>query len=329
MRVPSVVIVSPAAAGANNGNERTADRWQAMLGGSPHARVIAQWPDAQPRGDTVMIALHARKSASSIAAWAAAHPGEGLIVVLTGTDLYQDVAVDVDARRSLELAQRLVVLQELGVEELAPPLRAKARVIVQSTEELAAADKPFDHLDVVVVGHLRAVKSPRTVFEIARLLHPSEDIRITHIGDGSGDTALADEARATARECPHYEWIGPVAHGETRERIRRAHLLLHPSLLEGGAHVVMEAVRSHTPVLASHVPGNVGMLGRDYEGYFPHGDAQAAVALLRECRATQNDPAAGKLAMLGAQSQRRAHLFDPANERAALLELLQELEPAR
>jgi hypothetical protein len=71
------------------------------------------------------------------------------------------------------------------------------------------------------------------------------------------------------------------------------------------------------------------MLGADYEGYFPHGDAGAAVALLRECRATQNDPAAGKLAVLGAQSRRRAHLFDPFRERAALLELLQELEPAR
>ncbi len=276
-----------------------------------------------------MIALHARKSASSIAAWAGAHPGAGLAVVLTGTDLYQDVAVDADARRSLELAQRLVVLQELGLDEFSPALREKARVILQSTTGLPAADKPVDRLDVVVVGHLRAVKSPRTVFEVARLLSAHEAIRIVHIGDGSGDEALAAEATATAKACPHYEWVGALAHDETRERIRRAHLLLHPSVLEGGAHVVMEAVRSHTPVLASHVPGNVGMLGRDYAGYFPHGDAHAVVALLRECRATQNDPAQGKLALLGAQSRRRAPLFDPANERAGLLELLQELEPAR
>ncbi len=109
--------------------------------------------------------------------------------------------------------------------------------------------------------------------------------------------------------------------------MRRAHLLVHPSVLEGGAHVVMEAVRSHTPVLASRVPGNIGMLGEDYAGYFPHGDAAALVALLRQCRATQNDPSRGTLALLEAQSESRAPLFEPALERAALQRLLQELEP--
>jgi pilus assembly protein CpaC len=54
----------------------------------------------------------------------------------------------------------------------------------------------------------------------------------------------------------------------------------------------MEAVRSATPVLASRVPGNVGMLGPDYEGYFEHGQAGQLADLLERCRAGQASSAA-------------------------------------
>jgi putative glycosyltransferase (TIGR04348 family) len=328
--VPSVVIVSPALADANNGNWRTAWRWQQLL--APHyaARIVRAWPDAQAAGDTRMLALHARRSAASIAAWAEAHPGRGLGVVLTGTDLYEDLATDASAQRSVALAQRLVVLQECGPEALAPELRAKARVIYQSAPACTPLAKPADRLEVVVVGHLRAAKSPQTVFAAAQRLRGRDDLRITHIGDGTGDPALAAEARATAADCPGYRWLGALPHGETLELIRAAHVLVHASALEGGAHVILEAVRCGTPVLASRVPGNVGMLGDGYAGYFPHGDAAALAGLLQACRAGQQaqDPAAGLLARLGAQCALRAPLFEPHAERAALLNLLEELEPA-
>jgi putative glycosyltransferase (TIGR04348 family) len=328
--LPSVVIVSPALADANNGNWRTAWRWQQMLAPRYAARIAGTWPDAQAAGDRRMLALHARRSAASIAAWADAHPGRGLAVVLTGTDLYQDVATDASAQRSLEVAQRLVVLQECGPGALAPELRAKTRVIYQSAPACAPLAKPADRLEAVMVGHLRPAKSPQTLFAVARLLRGHEDIRITHIGDGAGEPALAAEARATADACPGYRWLGALPHDETLERIRAAHVLVHASALEGGAHVILEAVRCGTPVLASRVPGNVGMLGAAYEGYFPHGDAAALAALLQACRTGQQaqDPAAGLLARLGAQCALRAPLFEPHAERAALLNLLQELEPA-
>jgi glycosyltransferase involved in cell wall biosynthesis len=43
---------------------------------------------------------------------------------------------------------------------------------------------------------------------------------------------------------------------------------------------VIEAVRSRVPVLASRIDGNVGLLGADYAGYFPAGDAAALAALM-------------------------------------------------
>ena len=42
--------------------------------------------------------------------------------------------------------------------------------------------------------------------------------------------------------------------------------------MEGGAHVILEAVQSGTAVLASRIDGNVGMLGPAHEGYFEVGD---------------------------------------------------------
>lgn len=323
----SVVIVSPALAAANNGNWRTARRWQLLLAHDHPVRVVQHWPDARAASDTLMLALHARRSAESIQAWSRAHPGRGLAVVLTGTDLYQDIRTDPQARRSLELAQRLVVLQELGAQALPESCRDQARVIFQSTPQRATLAKSARLLRAVMVGHLRAVKSPQTLFEAARLLSEHDDIRIDHIGD-AGDDALAEQARATARDCPHYRWLGPVPHAQARQRIQRAHVLVHTSAMEGGAHVIMEAVRSGTPVLASRVPGNVGMLGADYGGYFPHGDAPALARLLQDCRAGQaaKDPARGLLALLAGQCAIRAPLFDSSAERAALLQLLHELD---
>jgi glycosyltransferase involved in cell wall biosynthesis len=97
--------------------------------------------------------------------------------------------------------------------------------------------------------------------------------------------------------------------------------------MEGGAHVVMEAVCSGTPVLASRIAGNVGMLGAGYEGYFEHGDAAALAKLLLACRYAQpaDDPAHFGLARLRAQCALRAPLFAPETERRAVEQLVDEL----
>jgi len=261
-------------------------------------------------------------AAAAIAAWAQAHPGRGLAVVLTGTDLYQDIQTEAAAQRSLELAQRLVVLQECGPEALPAWLRAKARVIYQSTPALPPLPKPSSRLTAVMVGHLRQVKTPQTLFAAARLLGRRGDIRIRHIGDATAEPRLGDDARATQRDCPNYEWLGPLPHAAALEEIRRAHVLVHTSAMEGGAHVIMEAVRSGTPVLASRIDGNVGMLGADYGGYFEWNDAAGLATLLLRAR---DEP--DMLSALARQCAKRAALFTPEHERSTLLRLMNDLLP--
>lgn len=309
------MIVTPALADANNGNWQTARRWQRFLAPLYPTRLVKVWPDAQAENDDVMIALHARRSAASIAAWHQHHGSARLALVLTGTDLYRDIDCDIEAQRSLELASRLVVLQTLGAQRLPKRHQARALTIFQSAPTRKTLLKPRTRLRAVAVGHLREEKSPETLFEAAHLLKDRHDIFIDHIG-GALDPAYAEAARATMAECPNYRWLGNLPHADTRRRIQRAHLLIHPSRMEGGAHVVLEAVVSGTPVLASHIDGNIGMLGPDYAGYFPWSNATALAALLAVCRDDS-----GYLNRLQTQAATRAPLFTPAAEQAAVRQL--------
>ena len=316
---PQVVIVTPALRAANNGNWATAWRWQRHLAARFSARIVSVWPDALAAGDQAMIALHARRSAMSIAAWAAEHPGRGLAVALTGTDLYRDIQFDAAAQQSLQWAQILITLQEKAPEALPAEVRGKARIIYQSTTARRTLEKTDRHLRALMVGHLREEKSPETLFAAARLLAGRRDIHIDHIG-ASLDPALAEAAQATMRAVPNYRWLGGLPHETVRRRIQRAHVLIHTSRMEGGAHVIIEANVSGTPALAARVDGNVGMLGEDYAGYFPCGNAAALSDLLLRCREDVD-----YLSMLLAQCRLRTPLFEPATERAAMEHVVDDL----
>jgi len=242
-----------------------------------------------------------------------------ILVVLTGTDLYRDIRVDASAQESLRLADGLIVLQERGIDELPAQYRAKAVVCYQSTPKRQALPKTTRHLRALMVGHLRNEKDPQTYFDAAAILAARTDILFDHVGMAL-DAHWAERARALEASLPRYRWLGPLSHGLTLGRIRQAHVLVHPSQIEGGAHVVMEAVRCGTPVLASRIPGNVGMLGEGYEGYFAVGDAAELSALLTRCRDDRST-----LEVLNTMCVARSPLFDPARERKTLLGVVHRL----
>jgi len=310
------VIVTPALADANNGNWQTARRWGRMLSGAYRVRLASTWDGGD---EDVMVALHARRSAVSVTKWRTLRPAAPLIVVLTGTDLYRDIESDTSARASLEAADRLIVLNQLGAESLPKGLSSKARVVLQSCTARKTLPKTGQHLRALMVGHLRAEKSPQTYFEAARQLKGRPDVLLDHVG-AALDPAIGALAGALTAENPRYRWLGGLPHAATRRRIQAAHLLVHPSRMEGGAHVVIEAVRSGTPVLASRIDGNVGLLGENYDGYFPVDNASALATLLQRLR---DEPA--KLTHLQQQCVERAPLFEPTRESANLHALIGEL----
>lgn len=316
----TITLVTPALAlahrGFSHGNQQTAQRWARMLAAAHRVDLRPCWRPGDPAG-ALLIALHARKSAPSIAAWPADRP---VLLVLTGTDLYGDLARgDAEVQASLARADVVVVLNRLGAQALPAVLRPKARLVLQSCAARAPQPRPGRHLRALVVGHLRAEKDPRALFAAARLLADRPDIRIDHIG-AALDPALGQEAEALMREQPAYRWLGARAHAETRRRLAAASLLVHPSRLEGGAHVVIEALRSGTPVLASRVDGNLGLLGADWPLVFEAGDVQGLAQQL--CRLRE---APSILTDLAPRVQALAEDFAPERERATLLALVADL----
>jgi putative glycosyltransferase (TIGR04348 family) len=307
---PSVVIVTPALADANNGNWQTARRWARLLAPAYRVELVRAWRGGD---EALMIALHARRSADSVAAWRAVRGDAPLVLALTGTDLYRDIDNDASAQASLAAADRLIVLNQLGADRLPAGHRGKASVVLQSCSARATLPaKPRGHLRAVIVGHLRAEKDPDTVWRAVARLSARPDIRIDHLG-AALDPALGDTAQACMAAHPNYRWLGARSHSEARRRIQAAHVLVHPSRMEGGAHVVIEALRSGTPVIASRIAGNLGLLGRDWPAVFGPGDDAALATLLGHAR---DEP--DMLPALARAAAGRAPLFTPDAERAAL-----------
>jgi putative glycosyltransferase (TIGR04348 family) len=313
-------LVTPAPARSRKGNRVTALRWARLLRELGHRVTVAQRYDGQ-RCD-LLVALHAGRSADSVARFRADHPDGPLVVTLTGTDLYGDIHTSTEARRSLELASRLVVLQPLGVEALPRPLRHKARVIYQSVPTPAFRVRRRDDVfEVCVLGHLRPVKDPFRTAEAARLLPPSSRVRVLHLG-AALSAGMADQARVEQAANPRYRWLGERPRWQALRTLARCRLLSLTSELEGGANVISEALAVSVPVVSSRIAGSVGLLGPDYPGYFPFGDTEALAALLR--RAETDAPFYRALA---AQCRRQRALFQPARERQAWARLLKELRP--
>jgi len=311
-----VFVVTPAGPGTRNGNRHTALRWATLLRASGHrVRVALAW-DGE-RCDA-LIALHARRSHDSVLKYRQSSPSAPLVVTLTGTDLYRDLPASLEAKRSLELADLVIVLQDAALRELDASTRKKARVVYQSADPGLRHAPPSGRFRIAVIGHLRAEKDPLRAVAALSLL-PGKPIEVVHIG-AALDAALGAEAQAWMVREPRYRWLGSVPHARALGWIARSHALVMSSVMEGGANVVAEAARIGTPVLASRVSGNLGMLGERYPGYYPLGNAAALAELMG--RAFSDHAYYRRLER--ALRERRA-LFAPASERRALTAVLTEL----
>lgn len=303
-----VGLVTPAASGSLAGNRVTSLRWARILRALGHEVSVETAWDGAPWD--AMIALHARRSADAIRRFDEERPEAPLVVALGGTDLYVDLPAGDDATLdSLRRADHILALQERAADDLPADLRDRVVVIPQSSEPLPGAPAPRDDVfEVAVVGHLRAVKAPFLTADASRLLPADSRIQVVHVG-GVLDDDLAARAAQEVATNPRYTWRGALDHDETRATIARARLLSHTSRAEGGANVISESLVLGTPVVATRIPGTVGMLGADYPGYVPVDDAAALATLLYRA---ETDPAFR--AELGAACAARTGRFLPAAE---------------
>ena len=313
-----IAIVTPAKAGTRTGNRHTALRWAAMLR-RPGQRVSVA-VDWQGERCDVLVALHARRSHASILRYRSLCPAGPLVVVLTGTDLYRDLASSAEARRSLELADRIIVLQADAKLQLEKSFRKKTRIVYQSADPGLRHAPPRDCFRVAVVGHLREEKDPFRTATALSLLKERKNVRVLQVGDALSPDFSKEAEQFMARE-PRYQWLGGRSHARALGWIARSHALVVSSVMEGGANVICEAARIGTPVLASRISGNIGMLGEHYPGYYPLGDERALARLMERSIDDKSFYRRLKRALAA-----RRGLFAPAAERRALRSVLREID---
>ena len=269
----------------------------------------------------LMVAVHAWRSAAAIAAFKSHHPDRPVVLQLSGTDIYDYITSDPGPTlRSMELADRLVALNDLAWRVVPRRLRGRLQVIHQSAEAPPQRWSPSTRGVVIsVIGHLRDVKDPLRAAEAARLLPADSKVRIEQVGRAY-TPQWAERARAEMRTNPRYRWRGDVPHAEVRRLLMRSHAMVISSLSEGGANVISEAAVVGVPILASRMDGNVGLLGSAYPGYFPVGDTRSLATLLQRM---ESDPRFAR--DLARAIRARAALFSPRREIAAWRRLVKEL----
>jgi putative glycosyltransferase (TIGR04348 family) len=270
------------------------------------------------RAYDVLVALHARHGAEAIRVSCERRPEAPIALILTGTDLYRDILTDRDAKRSLELADRLVVLHPFGERALPRRFRGKTLFVPQSATATPRRART-SVFEVAVVGHLRAEKDPLRAALAARELDESSHVRVVHAGRAL-DRDLERAAKEEMRTNPRYRWLGELTPRAARSLIARSRVMVLSSVMEGGANVLSEAIAAGTPILASRIACVRALLGDDHPGLFPVGSTRALARLM--AKAESDARFRGDLAR---RSRSRRTLISPAAERAALRDLMRAL----
>lgn len=313
-------IITPAAPKSLNGNRATAQRWADFLIELGHkVSITMAWDGTEY---DLMVALHAWRSAESIAKFKAKFPNKPIILAMTGTDLYRFIHSHPEPTlASIYAADKLVTLHRLAANVLPESVQDKVQVIHQSAipiENTSPETKNCSEntFDICVVGHLREEKDSMRVAYAVRDLPASSNIRILHYGKAHNEEwakYAEDEMKTNSR----YQWFGEVSHNEVREAYRCCKLMVLPSIMEGGANVISEAAVVGLPVIASDIDGSVGLLGDDYAGYFPVKNEKVLREVLLR---VENDKSF--IDKLKLQCNERARLFSVDAERLAWADLL-------
>ena len=314
-----MIIACPAPFASRSGNRVTALRWAGHLRSLGY-RVRLGAAEGPATGD-LLLALHATKSRGAQEDFHRRHPERPILLALTGTDLYLEVARGAAAATGpLERARLLIALHDEAGADLRSSWAAKTRVVPQSSRPIRPRRAPDPgSFEVVFLGHIRPVKDPHTLLRALALLPARSRLRATFAGAGL-DPADTERFAAAVRGEPRATWVGPLRRRRALELLSGARALVSTSEAEGGANVLSEALVNDIPILATDIPGSRGILGSRHPGLFPVGDAAALATLFQRL---EDDPAFA--ATLQAAGRVQAPRFSPERERHALAAALTEV----
>lgn len=264
----------------------------------------------------LFIALHAWRSHQAVRDFHDYWPDRPLIVALTGTDVYRhQLEFPKETLASMRLADALIGLHSHVANDIPADCRDRLVTLKQSAPDPGvawSANHSGTDFRVCVIGHLREEKDPLLTARAARLLPERSQVRVCNAGNAHNERwqRMAEEEAA---QNPRFKWIGEVGQADIETLMLSSQAMVISSVMEGGANVVSEACRLGIPILASDIPGNRGLLGDDYRGYFKAQDAGELAALLAKI---ESDPRF--LTTLASQIAALAPEFTPERESTSL-----------
>ncbi len=313
-----IILITPATKQSKAGNRTTAVRWASLLREIGHRVVIQSDWDGSPAD--MMVAIHAWRSASSIERFNQKYSENPLLVLLSGTDIYSyQHSHPKETLNSMAKADALLCLHDLVHEAIPQEFIKKLHVIHQSALPLKRQRSPSKRtFDVCVLGHLREVKDSLRCAYAVRNIPKESRIRVIHLGKAHNDE-WENAARVEMENNNRYLWRGEVDAWRVRQEFVKTHLMVLSSIVEGGANVISEAIVAGVPIIASKIDGNVGLLGKDYPGYYPPKDTEALTSMLLQAETDQSF-----MQTLKDHGAKRKHLFRREREREAWKVLLEK-----
>ncbi len=195
-----------------------------------------------------------------------------------------DAAYRLLARRSKTVVTGPEIAQHYGGES--PRLHVMTESVVRE-DEVAAGPQDQNwtgELELLTVGRLDVEKNPILFVEALGLLERERPGRYRVIWVGGGPMVAEMRSRATELGvADRVELRGWVPFGpELLELYRRAHLFVHVSLTEGVPKVLIEALASATPIVATDVGGVRALLDGGRAGLLvPPSDLEALVGAIQ------------------------------------------------
>ena len=312
-----ISIVTHTTSDSLAGNRVTTNRWAKIFRNLGHQVSINKSADKSD----VLIAIHAERSARKFLQFQKTCPSRPTILLLAGTDIYAPTGFSNLANDVLKNADHLVTLETNALQRLNAKLRRKATTIMQSAIPPNTKPKPLQScFEISLCGHLRAVKQPFMATEAVVALPSSTKVKINHYGNALNKSMHRAAMRWT-RNCKRYRWAGPKPHWQTRRLVARSRLSINTSLIESCANSIVESIVAGTPVLASDIEGNTGLLGKNYPGLFAADSVEQLTDLI--CRAECDRDF---LKLLKNRCNKIAKKLTPRVERTAWQRLLSKIQ---
>lgn len=142
------------------------------------------------------------------------------------------------------------------------------------------------------IGSMLPVKATERLLDAAAALatdHPG--LRVALLGSGPREGALRAQVSATAALRDRVRFAGPVANRDLPDWYRAADLFVLPSRSEGVPNVLLEALTTGLPFVASDVGSIRDLLPFGASSVVPEGDAAALTTAIRAALAVRERPA--------------------------------------